>query len=64
MMLKGKVVNLLPSLKPNRAIIRIENWDESFTVPLGDLKVGQRVSIDVNPVLVSGAAAGSSPHPR
>lgn len=64
MTLRGRVVNLLPSLQPNRAIVRIENWDDSFTVPLGDLKLGQHVSIEVSPVLVSGAAAGSSQHPR
>lgn len=64
MTLKGRVVNLLPSLQPNRAIVRIENWDDSFTVPLGDLKLGQHVSIEVLPVLVSGAAAGSSQRPR
>ena len=64
MTLKGRVVNLLPSLQPNRAIVRIENWDDSFTVPLGDLKLGQHVEIEVLPVLVSGAAAGSSQRPQ
>ena len=60
MILKGKVVNLLPSLAPNRAIIRIHDWDESFTVPMGDLKVGQHVEIRIDSLLVSGAAAGLS----
>ena len=59
MTLKGKVVNLLPSLQPNRAIIRISDWDDSFSVPLGNLKVGQSVEIKIDPLLVSGAAAGS-----
>lgn len=61
MTLQGKVVNLLPSMQPNRALIRIHNWDETFSVPLGDLKLGQHVEIEVLPVLVSGAAAGGSP---
>lgn len=67
MTLKGKVVNLLPSLAPNRALIRIVDWDETFSVPLGDLKMGQRVEINIESILVSGAAAGSGqshPSPR
>ena len=59
MILKGRVVNLLPSLSPNRAIIRIDDWDESFTVPLGQLKTGQHVEIRIDSLLVSGAAVGS-----
>ena len=61
MILRGKVINLLPSLAPNRAIIRIDNWDDSFTVPLGQLKIGQRVEIEVRSPLAM--AAGASPHP-
>jgi hypothetical protein len=63
MTLKGKVGNLMPSLQPNRAIIRIVGWDDSFTVPMGDLKIGQHVEIRIDSLLTSGAAAGL-PHSR
>jgi hypothetical protein len=60
MTLKGRVVTLLPTLKPNRALIRIHDWDETFSVPLGHLQMGQHVEIDIRSILVSGAAAGKS----
>ena len=60
MILKGKVVNLLPTLQPNRAIIRIHDWDDSFTVPVGNLKIGQHVEIRIDSLLTSGAAAGTT----
>ena len=59
MTLKGRVVNLLPTLQPNRALIRITDWDETFSVPLGSFQVGQAVEINIDSLMVRGASAGS-----
>ena len=64
MILRGKVINLLPSLAPNRAIIRIDNWDDSLTVPLGQLKIGQRVEIEVRSPLATRSATPTLPSAR
>ena len=58
MILKGKVVNLLPTEKPNRAIILLEEWPESFSIPMPHLKIGQHIEIEINPLKVLSAVAG------
>lgn len=58
MLLTGKVVNLLPSEKPDRAIIKLDDWIESFSVPSGHLKIGQRVEIEITPLLTTAARVG------
>ena len=58
MTLQGKVICLMPMLKPSRAVIKVRDWDESLSVPMGNLAVGQHVEIRIDSLLVSGAAVG------
>ena len=61
MTLQGKVICLMPMLKPSRAVIKVRDWDESLSVPMGHLQVGQHVEIRIDSLMVTGAAAGHAP---
>lgn len=65
MILKGKVVNLLPLEKPHWAIVLVmqDEWSESFTLPMGSLKMGEHVEMEIRPLKVLSAKAVAQPVP-
>lgn len=63
MIFLGKVINVLPTEKPIRAVVLLDEWPFSIEVPMGTLTKGARVEIKINQLRVLGASAGS-PHPK
>ena len=61
MTLKGKVVNLLPYHKPLRAVITLDEWPNSIEIPIGSLKVGMHVEVEVRPIQVRAAGVRQGP---
>jgi hypothetical protein len=58
MRLIGKVVNTMPLEKPSRAVIQLAEWPFPIEIPMGALKYGQQVEIDIIPVKVRSAGVG------
>ena len=61
MRLLGRVVNTLPLESPSRAVIQLKDWPQSIEVPMGDLRYGMLVELEIREVKVRAVGATRLP---